>query len=132
LRTLVSHLSSGGRLLLHVPAYDWLYSRHDVAVGTRQRFTAGQIRALLDELGLTRELLTYRMCLLFPLVVLSRLPSLLFGVRRSDGTAESDLNLPPPWLNVCLATMVRWENGLIAKGLRLPFGSSIIAVGRKP
>jgi SAM-dependent methyltransferase len=132
LQRLLLHLPPGGLLLLHVPAYDWLYSHHDVAVGTRHRFTVAQIRGLLAQLGLRSERLTYRMCLLFPLVVLSRLPSLLFGTARDkDAVAESDLALPPKWLNACLMAIVSGENWLIARGMRFPWGSSIIALGRK-
>ncbi|MDZ4688675.1 MAG: class I SAM-dependent methyltransferase [Planctomycetaceae bacterium] len=133
LQTLVSHLSTGGLLLLHVPAFNWLFSRHDVAVGTRQRFACGDIRALFAQLGLTEELLTYRMCLLFPAVIASRLPSLLFGAAAGKhAVARSDLNLPPRWLNAGLTGIVKLENWSIARGMRFPWGSSIIAVGRKP
>ncbi|HUQ71864.1 MAG TPA: class I SAM-dependent methyltransferase [Planctomycetaceae bacterium] len=133
LQTLVSHLPRGGLLLLHVPAFNWLYSRHDIAVGTRHRFTRGDIRALLAQLGLTQELLTYRMFLLFPAVLAARLPSLLFGTAAGkQAVVQSDLNFPPRWLNACLAAIVGLENWLIARGMRFPWGSSIIAVGRKP
>jgi SAM-dependent methyltransferase len=133
LQTLVSRIPTGGWLFLHVPAYQWLYSRHDVAVGTRQRFTRREIARLLDQLGLTHDLLTYRICLLFPLVVLSRLPSLLFGAKsNADSKPASDLDLPPNWLNRLLEGVVRLENRLIAAGFRFPYGSSLIAVGRKP
>ncbi len=54
-------------LLLHVPAYQWLYSAaHDAAVHTRERFTLGQIRDLLASLELQIETLTYRLALPLP------------------------------------------------------------------
>lgn len=131
LQTLLGQMSSGGWVILHVPAYDWLFSRHDVAVGTRQRFVLGDIRRLITELGLTIDLLTYRMSLLFPLVVLSRWRSLLYGAKHGEA-GESDLKLPTSWLNACLLRVVHLENWLIAHGVRFPCGSSIIALGRKP
>lgn len=133
LRMLVSRLSSGGYLFLHVPAYDWLFSNHDVSVGTRQRFTRSEIRTLLDELGLVRELLTYRMSLLFPLIVLARLPSIVFGAAVGRSLAnKSDLKLPSRWVNACLTRVVHLESWLIARGVCFICGSSIVAVGRKP
>lgn len=133
LQTLVGQLSSGGWLILHVPAYDWLYSRHDVAVGTRRRFSRTEVRRLLTELGLSIELLTYRVSLLFPLIVMARLPSLLAGTKRPSAKAVvSDLAMPPRWLNSWLLIIVKLENWLIAQGVRFPCGSSIIALGRKP
>jgi SAM-dependent methyltransferase len=130
LRAIAERLRSGGVLLLHVPAYQWLYSDHDAAVHTRERYTVRQVRALLGSLGLSIECLSYRVCLLFPLVVLARLPSLLRR-RRGDGGAVSDLVLPPRWINAGLERLLRLENWCLERGLRCPFGSSIVAVARK-
>jgi len=131
LRRLVSALRHGGLLVLNLPAYDWLYSEHDVAIHTSQRFTAGQVRALLDSLGLSVELVTYRLCLLFPAVVLSRLPRKP-RARRGDAPARSDLHATPGALaNRVLLAVLRAENELVARGVRFPFGSSVFAIGRR-
>lgn len=132
LAALRDSLAPGGALLLHVPAYQWLYSAHDAAVHTRERFTLGQIRDLLASLELQIETLTYRLSLLFPLVVLRRLPDLL-GLRAvGRDEAVSDLSIPSGPVNRLLLSIVTFENWLIARGIRFPFGCSIVAVGRKP
>lgn len=131
LSRLVGALRPGGRLVLNLPAYDWLYSEHDVAIHTRERYTAGRVRALLADLDLEIEILTYRLCLLFPFVVATRLPTLFRGARQ-DAAARSDLHsVPSAWLNRSLFEVLRLENGLIARGVRLPFGSSVYAIARK-
>lgn len=131
LARLVAALRPGGRLVLHLPAYDWLYSAHDVAIHTSQRFTARQVGALLTRLGLEPELVTHRMCLLFPAVVAARLPTIL-GPRPEPEEARSDLHqVPSPWLNRALLRMVERENAWVAAGRRLPFGSSVLAVARR-
>jgi SAM-dependent methyltransferase len=131
LERLVAALRPGGLLVLNLPAYDWLYSQHDVAVHTSERYTAGRIRSLLRGLGLQEQLLTYRLCLLFPLLVASRLPS-LFRARPGDEAARSDLHRAPGRVaNRVLGSVVGFENALIARGARLPFGSSVYAIGRK-
>lgn len=132
LQQIVGQLRSGGLFLLHLPALNWLYSSHDAAVHTRHRFHRGEVRQLLSDLGLQIELLTYRMCLLLPLLILRRLPSLIRGVRQSADQVRSETELPPAPLNAALRTIVRLENRLILRGLRFPVGSSLIAVGRKP
>ena len=38
-------LRPGGRLLIQVPAYDWLRSRHDDEVGTRERYSAAVLKS---------------------------------------------------------------------------------------
>jgi SAM-dependent methyltransferase len=129
LEQLAARLRPGGLFILNVAAYQWLYSRHDVATGSRERFTRGQIGRLLAALGLERWLLTYRLCALFPAVVLARLPSMLR--RPSPATARSDLSHPPAAVNRCLAGVLKVENAAIFKGVRLPWGSSVFAVGRR-
>jgi SAM-dependent methyltransferase len=131
LRRLVSALRPGGLLVLNLPAYDWLYSEHDVAIHTSQRFTAGRVRRLLDSLGLSVELMTYRLCLLFPAVLLARLPGKL-RARRGDASARSDLHAVPGALaNRLLFAVLRAENVLLARAVRFPFGSSVFAIGRR-
>lgn len=136
LETIIEAMPPGGILILHVPAYEWLRSGHDVAVHTRERFTARQIRGLLADLGLHEERLTYRLCLLFPLLLLRRFPSILIRLMRgeSGGTgaaAASEVAMPPAWLNGLLLGALKVENRFIDLGVRLPFGSSIVAVARK-
>jgi SAM-dependent methyltransferase len=114
-----------------VPAYDWLYSEHDAAVHTTERYTAHRIRALLQSLNLRVELLSYRLFFLFPLVVLRRLPRLM-RARPGDCEARSDLHATPTeFTNRSLLAVLRVENQLIARGVRLPWGSSVFAIGRK-
>ena len=129
LKRLVEHLAPGGIFVLNVPAYQWLYSDHDRAVHTRERFHRQQIVALLAELGLAREIVTYRLCGLFPLLVARRLPSILRLTKKSSDASE--LALPNKLINSLLLQVMRVENLAIASNLRFPFGSSIFAVGRK-
>jgi len=132
LRTLVSRLARHGRLVLNLPAYDWLYSEHDVAIHTAERYTRGSVAAILADLGLSVEILSYRLCFLFPLVVVSRLPGLWKARRVSAASARSGLHsVPGDGVSRILLTCLKAENALIARGVRLPWGSSIFAVGRK-
>ncbi len=131
LRRLVSHLRPGGLFVLNLPAYAWLYSEHDVAVHTTQRFTLRGVRALFAELRLEPVRGSYRLCALLPLVAATRLP----GSRRTrskGAEAKSQLHAGQGGVvGEALYTALRWENALIARGVALPFGSSVFAVGRK-
>ena len=131
LAKIVEALRPGGLLVLNLPAYEWLFSEHDVAVHTSERYTARRVRRLLEDLGLQEQLLTYRLCLLFPAVVASRLPS-LFRARPGDEDARSDFHrVPGEAMNRMLFAVLRAENALIARGVRFPFGSSVYAIARK-
>jgi SAM-dependent methyltransferase len=129
---LAERLARGGLLVLHLPAYRWLYSEHDAAVHGTQRFTAREVRALLAGLGLRVELLTYRLCLLFPLVVLARLPRLARPGAVASAPRSELHDEPDPRVNRALLAALRAENAAILRGARLPFGSSVLAVARKP
>ncbi|MBM3321322.1 MAG: class I SAM-dependent methyltransferase [Candidatus Eisenbacteria bacterium] len=133
LRRLVASLRRGGLFVLNLPAHPWLYSEHDVAVHTSQRFTSREVASLLDALGLSAELLTHRLFFLFPAVVLSRLPGIWRARRGGDlWAARSDLHtMPGRRLNRLLFGILRAENELIARGARFPWGSSLFAIGRK-
>jgi hypothetical protein len=83
----------------------------------------------MTDIGLQVELITYRLFLLFPALVLRRLPSILF---RPDSTsARSDLAPTPPWLNAFLCRLMAAEARMLARGARFPWGTSVFAVGRK-
>jgi SAM-dependent methyltransferase len=131
LECVAAALRPGGLFMLNLPAYDWLYSEHDAAVHTTERYTARRVRTLLNSLGLRVELLSYRLFFLLPVVVLKRLPSLI-RARPDPGKARSDLHaMPGGFTNRTLLAVLKAENQLIARGSRLPWGSSVFAIGRK-
>ena len=129
MRRIVERMAPGGLLLVNLPAYEWLTSRHDVAIGTRQRFNASQVRRFLEPLGLQIDILTYRLFALLPAIVLARLPSILFSPKAGD--ARSDLAPTAPWIGRCLTNLLTWENRLILRGIRFPWGSSVFAAARR-
>lgn len=133
LRRLVARLRQGGLFVLNLPAHDWLYSEHDVAVHTSQRFTRREVASLLVALGLSVELLSHRLFFLFPAVVSTRLPGIWRARRGSwSEAARSDLHsIPGQRANRILFGILRAENDLIARGVRFPWGSSVFAIGRK-
>jgi len=131
LARLVSKLRPGGILILNLPAMPWLRSRHDAAVGSRQRFRVADVRELFGKLALEVTLMTYRVWTLFPAIVLTRLPSMLWPPRDA-ASVRSDVKLPAGPLNSLLRSTLSIENAAIDAGARFPWGSSVFAVGRKP
>jgi len=130
LKQICSALKPGGVLIINLPAYQWMYSEHDVAVHVSERFTKANVEEMVVELGLQMQSCSYRVFFLFPLVFLLRLPTILF--KKKMEKAKSDLSLPSPLLNRLLSSTLKLENRLIKMGLTLPFGSSISFVASKP
>jgi SAM-dependent methyltransferase len=118
-------LTAGGHLLLRLPAYDWLRGRHDARVHTRRRYTAKQVRELLEGAGFQVEHLSYANTWLFPLAVLKRLGERLIPSKA----VESDLSLQPGLLNRVFRWILASEASLVA-GKGMPFGLSVVAIGR--
>jgi SAM-dependent methyltransferase len=121
-------LARGGRLLLRLPAYDWLRGRHDEAVHTARRYTAARVAGLLQDNGFTVEHLSYANTFLFPIALIKRLTERILPAPHG-GASDLTLNLGP--LNGVLRAILAAEAPLV-NHIRMPFGLSVIAVGRKP
>ena len=131
LRRIMSALRPGGLFIVNLAAYDWLFSEHDIAIHTKERYTESSVTALLNALNLRIELLSYRVCFLFPAVVAMRLPS-LFRARDKNPTARNDLESGSTgFTNEVLYSVMAAESRLISRGVRLPWGSSVFAIARR-
>jgi SAM-dependent methyltransferase len=114
-------LCPGGVALISVPAGPWLWSHRDEAAGHRRRYDRPGLAARLRAAGLAPLRIAYYQCLLFPLVVASR----VLG-RRGPRLRDFE-DRPPGWLNEVLAAVNRLEVRLSGI-LSWPFGSSLVAV----
>jgi SAM-dependent methyltransferase len=118
-------LADNGCLLVNVPAYSWMLSRHDAAVHNVRRYTTKGVRRLLESGGFRMVYTTYWNALLFPLMVITRkfLPKC--------GGATSDVREYPRLIDLLCRVATTFETTLFRKGLRLPFGGSVIAIATK-
>lgn len=130
LKKLANALRPGGLFITSVPAYPWLFSEHDRALHTSQRFVAQDLRHLAAELNLKILMLTYRVFYLFPFVVAKRLPT-LFGRAPAVEQARSDVVLPSPRTNAALTKVMAFENRGLQSGISYPWGSSVALVAVK-
>lgn len=119
-------LRPGGVLVLSVPAFRWLWGPHDIALMHHRRYTRPEVRARLVEAGFDVRRLSYSVFFLFPVVVLIRA---LEKLRR--GPAKANLPSVPEWMNAMLIDLQDVEARWI-ESISLPWGSSVIAVARKP
>lgn len=119
------HLAPGGTLFLTVPAFQFLWSRHDELAHHFRRYTRGRLRALLNRRFLVRYA-TYFNFHLFPLIAAVRLLQRLFGLGGKRDKAAGGTGLANPVLKSIFAAERMW-----LPGLSLPFGVSIFAAARK-
>jgi len=116
-------LAPGGRLFVTVPAYAWLWSRHDEILGHRRRYTARSLRRAVESAGFAVERLTYFNTLLAPPIMGAR------AYRALRGRADHDLDRPSPLVNRLLASCFASEARLL-RWVKLPFGISLLLVAR--
>jgi SAM-dependent methyltransferase len=119
-----SVLRKGGLVILNNPAYDWLLSYHDTHVDTARRYTVSSISRELQEAGFTIEFASYWNTVLFPLMVLKR--KVLKG-----SSSQSDVHPIPHLLNTTFDFMTRFERALLERKVKLPYGGSVLIMGRK-
>lgn len=116
-------LATGGLLILNLPAYRWLMSRHDAAVYNARRYTRRDVVRLLREAGFRPIFASYWNMILFPLMVATR--------KLLPASSGSDVKLQAwPVEAVCRAATA-FERALMRAGLRFPFGGSVLAVATK-
>jgi SAM-dependent methyltransferase len=120
-------LKRGGRMITQLPAYRFLWSAHDVAVGHKHRYTAHTLRRKIEQAGLRVEKLTYLNMALFPWIALLRIAR---RAPTANGHANSDLTALPRPVNAVLTQLFTAEMRLVARA-RLPYGLSLLAVARR-
>ena len=121
LRVLGDALAPGGHLIVTVPAYQWLWSQHDVLNEHVRRFTLATLEEQLAAGGFALALGSYFNSTLFPVAVAARLAS-RFGRQAAE---LEGLTLPPG--NEVLARLFGAERHMAARGW-LPFGLSVLGV----
>lgn len=119
-------LAPGGILVMSVPAFRSLWGPHDVALMHHRRYRRSEVVAKLESAGFEVVKVSYSIFFLFPVVALIR-----FFEKRKKGPPKADLVPVPHWVNAALIGLQGIEARLI-HAVGLPWGSSVVAVGRKP
>ncbi len=122
-------IRSGGLIFIREAAFEWLKGEHDRSSGIIRRYTRHSLASSLSQAGFRIIFSSYANFFLFPVIAGIRLfREHLLPARESS---MSDVYLSPESLNEVLYIILRFES-LLQRKLRMPFGSSVIVVGRKP
>lgn len=127
LREMFAACRAGGGIILTVPQHQWLWSRRDERALHQRRYDREGLLRKLAGAGFERAWTTSFMTLLLPLLALSRL-RWKAGV-DCEPSAELDIGAGT---NAVLGGIMCLERGLIAAGLPLPAGGSLLAIAYKP
>ena len=121
---LAALLAPGGVLLTTVPAYAWMWSRHDELHHHKRRYRLKDYRRLFEAAGLKVERASYFNTLLFPLAVAQRLVKKWLRLKSPDDA------MPSQSLNRSLEGVFGAERHWLA-ARDFPFGLSILLAARK-
>jgi len=120
-------LKPGGKLIVFVPAYQFLWSDHDVVNHHFRRYTCTNLQQKVKAAGFEIKRAGYWNGSLFPPIAVVRLFQRLF---KSKGKREDDLSLPPKFVNTTLRGVLHVENKVV-KSVGLPFGVSAFVIVEK-
>ena len=128
LRAMASRVPFDGQVVVTVPAFQFLWSQHDVVNHHRRRYSRLDLVSALSSAGLKVTFVSYFNTLLFPAVAGARLLERLMPSRF--GSSEADLEETPGPLNQVLTTLFGSERLAVGR-TQLPFGVSLIAVAQR-
>lgn len=129
-------IKPGGHLIITVPAFDALWSEHDVINHHKRRYRAPHLSRLIEEAGFRVDRVTYcNTALYFPVLATRKAKNLfrsISGQRPGEHRPlKSDLGEYPGPINESLYQLMRLETKVMDR-FDLPFGVSILAVASRP
>lgn len=123
LQTLAAVLKPGGRIVITVPAFNFLWSQHDDENHHQRRYLRRDLVKLAKQCGLTLDYISYFNSWLFLPVAGLRI------IRKVIPYKETwqDMHMPNTAVNGVLQRVFSSERHVVGK-MSLPFGVSLMAV----
>jgi SAM-dependent methyltransferase len=125
LREMRRVLRPGGRVLLFVPTFMFLWGLQDDVSHHRRRYRMPELRRVLEQAGFEVERTTYANITFFMPILAMRKLMRLTGIK-----AETENNINVSALNGVLGSMLGAES-FVLRHMNIPFGVSGLCVARK-
>ena len=137
LREIRQSLKPGGKLIITVPASMKLWSYFDEVAGHFKKYSCDTLEEALLKSGFKIVKNEPFMMPLFPAMWLSRKFTQLkkklgLNGQKEDRALANDQLKISPFMNFIMGTILGIEGKLINMGVRMPFGTSILAIAENP
>jgi len=126
LKELQRVLSKKGKLVISVPAYQWMWSKWDEILHHKRRYTKKTLRELLEENGFKIIKISYLYSFLLLPAFITRKIKELFSYDKYS----SDFLISNSLINNIFGSLAKLEKIVFFK-IGVPFGLSVIAVAQK-
>jgi ubiquinone/menaquinone biosynthesis C-methylase UbiE len=131
MREMFRALKRGGFVVINVAALEMLKGDHSTLGGEVRRYTKRGLDEKLSRVGFEVKRLTYTNASLFPLTATVRALQRLRGIKAGQNN-KGDFYIPPAPVNATLSGMLALESKLVAAGVNMPVGSSLLCLAQKP
>lgn len=129
LKYYADNTEAGGYIFITVPAFQFMWSGHDIFLEHHRRYTIKMIEAVAKKAGVTPIKSRYFFASLFPIIASIRLAKKVI-LERGGLNPESDLKCYPGWLNRILITVHDVERHTLFS-FNKGFGLSVCCLCRK-
>lgn len=120
-------LKDDGAIIITVPAYQWLWTDHDVSLHHVRRYTKKRLVKAARQAGLKPAKKSYAIVFSLPLVVGFRFLNKLLRRQADSETSYVDV---PEWVNGLFSSLLYGEARL-HEAVSFPAGTSVIAIFQK-
>ncbi len=127
LKIIYQALSTNGKFVITVPAFNWLWTSIDVQAGHFQRFDRKSLEELLSTNGFKVNYYSYMFLAVLPFYILQRY---LLNLKHGETAGDSHLEINPI-LNTVLHGLTMLDFMLVKLTCRLGLGSSLFCVASK-
>jgi SAM-dependent methyltransferase len=124
LKKLKPLLKPNGKLIITVPAYQLLWTEHDIALSHFRRYTAKTLESVLKKADFQISRTSYFITALLPLIFSYKI---LLKFKKSKNNPQSHSHQFPEIINTMLQKIILFESKFLKK-INFPFGASVICV----
>jgi SAM-dependent methyltransferase len=120
-------IKDDGAIVITVPAYQWLWSQHDVSLHHQRRYTTKRLAEAAKQAGLKPQKKSYAIVFSLPLVVGFRFLNKLSGRKTDSETSYVNVSATTNKL----FTKILYAEAKLHSFMSFPFGTSVVTILRK-